>query len=245
MISGNAKRRFRLLRAGILVLTLAFLLSGCSTLFSQKETSSYEMSSASSSKSQAVDSESEPAPSSEPESFAVSSDTDSSEDPGNEDDPVTDPSEDPAASESSADEGLLPPADTENDAFNEKFMQNAIDAAYEEEIAVAISVSDMVEICNKYANLWNEEVDNAYMHLLAAAEEDQYPTYKSEQEEWISEKDGKIAEISEAAMAQGGSMAFLNGASQIMNFYRDRAMVLYEELYQYDPEFSFQFQANG
>ena len=54
-----------------------------------------------------------------------------------------------------------------------------------------------------------------------------------------------VNSVVEAAQAEGGSMALLNGASQVMNYYRDRAMVLYEELYQYDPDFEFSFQANG
>ena len=230
--------RFAGLRIFIPFFTILFLLSGCNTFPSSN---TYSELNSTSDISSEVDTSVEE--NTEPES---SSDTEPSGENSEDPDVVEDPASSVDSSEtSSQEESLLPPPDTDDEAFNEKFAQNSIDAAYEEEIAVAVSVTEMVEICQQYTDFWSAEVDNAYMHLLAVADEDRYADYRAEQEEWIAGKDGEIAEITEAAQAEGGSMALLNGASQVMNYYRDRAMALNEELYQYDPDFEFSFQANG
>ena len=234
MIAHHANRNLKLFYTGIVLLTFCLLFSGCQLISSG--TSSSEASSDSAYSEVSGDPASEAA-SQEPESSEVVSEPAEPEHSSNEDPSIPE--------DSSSSESLLPPADTENAAFNEKFSTNAIDAAYAEEIDVATSISEMVRICGEYTDLWSKEVDNAYMHLLAASDEEHYSDYKADQESWVSEKDGKIAEITAAAQEQGGSMALLNGSSQVMNFYRARAMYLYEELYQYDPEFSFAFQANG
>ena len=237
MTAHHANRNLKLFYTGIVLLAFCLLFSGCQLISSG--TSSSEASSDSAYSEVSGDPASEAA-SQEPESSEVVSEPAEPEPSSNEDPSIPEEPEDSSSSES-----LLPPADTENAAFNEKFSTNAIDAAYAEEIDVATSISEMVRICGEYTDLWSKEVDNAYMHLLAASDEEHYSDYKADQESWVSEKDGKIAEITAAAQEQGGSMALLNGSSQVMNFYRARAMYLYEELYQYDPEFSFAFQANG
>lgn len=245
-------RRKCFFRIFIAVLISCLLLTGCGLFEKEPQPAEKEEASASSDYTKLPESSVESA--SEPEEPESSESSEESEAEEPEESTVSEesevqeesePEEIPTETETESDEGLLPQPDTENPSFNELFLQNSLDAAYEEEIAIAASVAEMAEICDRYADLWSEEVDNAYRNLLAAADEEQYASYKSEQEEWIAGKDRAIREIVQTAQEQGGSMALLNSASQVMTFYRDRAIVLYERYYQYDPNFTFNFQANG
>ena len=240
------KRKKCFFRIFIALLISCLLLSGCGLFEKDPQPEESGEVSASSDYTELPESSVEPSSEPEPpESSDVSEESKTEEPEESEISEEPEPEEIPTEPETEPDEGLLPQPGTENTSFNEKFSLNPIDAAYEEEISIAVSVAEMAEICDRYADLWGEEVDNAYTNLLAAADDEQYSAYKSEQEEWISGKDRAIREIAQTAQEQGGSMALLNSASQIMTFYRERAIVLYERYYQYDPDFEFKFQVNG
>ena len=146
---------------------------------------------------------------------------------------------------SSHSEEMLPSINTENTGFNDKFSQNSLDMAYEEEMMSAYSANEWVTICSKYSQLWQDEVDNAYKELLAVVSEDRYSSLREEQDQWLLDIESQIQQIRASAEAEGGSLVLFNASSEIMLLYRTRAAVLYQELYDYNPDFSFAFVANG
>ena len=65
---------------------------------------------------------------------------------------------------------------------------------------------------------------------------------KAEQKQWLSGKSAALKKISSAAQAAGGSMAQVNEAGGIMDFYRSRAAQIYKELYSYDKDYSYEYK---
>ena len=121
-------------------------------------------------------------------------------------------------------------------AFEAKWAQNPLDAAYDKESGDAESTKKITELDNKYALQWESAVVDAYQKLMQASSND--ASLKSEQEKWESGKADALRQIQESQQGNGtaGSMAVANAT---MAFYRDRAKQLYQELYQYDPDFTF------
>lgn len=157
-------------------------------------------------------------------------------------------SSEPSSSESSSPvnsqgSSFMPEISSDNKAFLSKFASNSLDFAYEEELESAFSASEWVAISKKYSDFWEEEINNAYKCLLV--EVDDTASIKNEQINWISFCEDKISEIETNVQAEGGSLARFNAANKIMLIYRERAAALYEDLYEYDPDFSFSFVANG
>jgi uncharacterized protein YecT (DUF1311 family) len=144
---------------------------------------------------------------------------------------------------SSPEDSFLPKIDTENDDFDAKFAENVLDRAYEEEIKSAYTTTDWVMIATKYAEQWQSEIDNAYKCLLVAV--DDTASVKADQAKWQAETDAKISELKSQADENGGSLVRFNVSNEIMLLYRSRAAELYEQLYAYDPDFSFSVVANG
>lgn len=135
---------------------------------------------------------------------------------------------------------------TDDKEFNEKFKQNPIDKKYIEESNNAISNVDMVNISNNYAEIWQDEITHAYSELkekMAVDSSDKPKKYQAEQENWEKNKTAALKKISDAALSEGGSMAQVNEASQIMDFYRSRAAQLYHELYGYDQKYTYAYSS--
>ena len=208
---------------------LTVLLSGCS-LFSHPE---------------GTQSSSEPAGSSS--SAAGSSSQASSQPASSQEDPasghVVTPGE-PADSQP----GRVLTITTDNEAFDKKFTDNPIDKAYISESDQAVSTVDMVNVSQKYAGVWQDEVDHAYSLLtekMATDSSGRPAQYKAEQKSWEDGRAAALKKISSDALAAGGSMAEVDAASAVMDFYRSRAAQVYRELYDYDKDFSFGFQVKG
>ena len=135
---------------------------------------------------------------------------------------------------------------TDNAAFNQKFANNPIDKAYIKESNQAVSTVDMVNVSQKYSGLWQKEVDHAWKELLKKAKTDSSgkpAKLQAEQKKWEAGKSAALKKINSDAFAAGGSMAEVNEASQVMDFYRNRAAQLYRELYQYEPDYSYAYKA--
>lgn len=206
-------------------LALAVLLPGCSLFQKAKETSATPEESSSSS-----------AVSSQVSSQPASSD----EDPASGH--VVTPGE-PADSEP----GRVLTITTDSEAFNQKFAENPLDKAYIKESDEAVSTVDMVNVSQKYAGLWQKEIDHAWSELslaMSADSNDSKPEQlKAEQQKWEDGKDAALKKITNDALSAGGSMAEVNAASQEMDFYRSRAAQLYRELYNYEKDYSYAYQA--
>lgn len=137
---------------------------------------------------------------------------------------------------------------TDSEAFDKKFADNPIDKAYISESDQAVSTVDMVNVSQKYAGVWEDEADHAYSLLTKKMSTDSSgkpAQYKAEQDKWESGRAAALKKINSDALAAGGSMAEVDAASAVMDFYRSRAAQIYRELYDYDKDFSFGFQVKG
>lgn len=227
----------------MLLLFVGALLSGCD----KKPAAPSEPASSAASSDAPVSSEapssSSPEPGSGTESSALSNQDESSEAFSSEE--SSEPESSGEVNQTEHENSLLPAIETDNEDFLEKFSGNSLDMAYEEEMRASYSAVQWVNICGKYAELWNNEADRAYRELLAVVSEERYSSLRQEQEEWRSEIAVQVDTLQAAAAAEGGSAAMFNAASEILIAYRARAAALYEELYPYQPDFSFSFKANG
>ncbi|HHV32182.1 MAG TPA: DUF1311 domain-containing protein [Clostridiales bacterium] len=143
--------------------------------------------------------------------------------------------------------GPVIPVQTDDKEFNEKFAQNPIDKAYIKDSAKAVSTVDMVNVSNKYAVYWQMEIGHAYSELTNHMKTDSSDKPKQlieEQKKWESSKSDALKKISEEEQATGGSMAQVNAASQVMDFYRTRAAQIYRELYEYDKNYTYAYSEN-
>ncbi len=130
--------------------------------------------------------------------------------------------------------------ETDDKEFNKKFAQNPMDQAYIKASNNAISNVEMVNVSNDYAMIWASEVTSAYNKLIKLAKGDDLAKVKAEQTKWLDGKTEALKKISSDAQAAGGTMAQVNEAGGIMDFYRSRAAQVYKELYAYDKNFSFE-----
>ena len=130
-------------------------------------------------------------------------------------------------------------ASGDNEAFEEKFEANPLDAAYREASMEAVSNKDMAELAETYARYWESEVNSGYERLMALSGNDK--DIEAGQEQWRSGYTQAMEEIASQAAALGGSMASVEEATLRMEYYRSRAKEIYGMLYAYDPDFQYQF----
>lgn len=135
---------------------------------------------------------------------------------------------------------------TDNKEFDAKFKQNPIDKSYISESAAAVSNIDMVNVSNKYAGIWQKEIDHAWSGLEKHMKTDSSTrpaALKAEQQKWEDGKAAALQKIAADAQAAGGSMAQVDASSKTMDFYRSRANQLYRELYGYDKSYTYAYKA--
>ncbi len=146
--------------------------------------------------------------------------------------------------ESGSQPGPVADVETENDEFNKKFKDNPIDKKYIEEMNDAVSNLDMVNVSQKYGEIWQKEINYAYKCLEKYMETDtgKNPAlYKAEQKTWESGKESSLKKINSQAAEAGGSMAGVNESAAVMDFYRSRAAKIYSELYTYNKDYTYKF----
>ena len=93
---------------------------------------------------------------------------------------LSDDANDPETGEGAS---VVIPIETDSPEFDAKFRENPIDAAYVKESAEAVSTLDMVAVCEKYAALWEKEIEAGMEKLLSLATDDR-EVYQKEQEDW-------------------------------------------------------------
>lgn len=120
-------------------------------------------------------------------------------------------------------------------AFDQKWAENPLDAAYEKDSEEADSMQEMISLANTYAVQWQSAMIDAYKKLFAASGND--PAVEQAQQTWEDEAAAFLQDLS--ASAQTGTSGALSAATQKMEFYRSRAKALYEQLYAYDPDFTY------
>lgn len=141
--------------------------------------------------------------------------------------------------------GQVLPIETDDKGFNKKFAANPIDKKYIAESNQAVSSIDMIRVSDKYRDVWKAEADHAYAELekhMLTDSGDKPDKYRAEQEKWRSGQKAALQKISDDAQAAGGSMAQVDLASQVMDYYRGRAAQLYRELYGYDKNYGYAYK---
>lgn len=208
----------------------SLLLAGCSLFHSGNQTASSAVPAASFGSSSSAVSQEEASGSSQAES-ALSSQASSQA------------MSRPASSEA----GPVLTIRTDSEAFNAKFKDNPIDKAYIAASNKALSTVDMVNVSQDYTKIWQKEVDHAWSQLKMRAYADNNSVHSqaimNEQQKWENGKEAALKKIGKDAAAAGGSMAQVNAASQVMDFYRSRAAQLYRELYDYNKNFDYAYSA--
>lgn len=238
----------------ILVLLTAALLSlplaaGCNQ--ERKETSAPESSAISPTES-STEEESTPAePSTEPESSAEESSEPESSEPEeesseaeSEEPSVEETSDEKSAAEISVDgyqfddEQIVKDYHsvtvfTDNDAFNAVFEDNQLDAQYKKELMTAETGSQMRGITGSYVNKWKDKVDVIYQalnELLNDRPEENAKLVQS-QDEWVSSI-GTAESSFYSEASDGGTEGLLAAETAIMNYFKGRAAVLLEQIYE-------------
>lgn len=147
----------------------------------------------------------------------------------------------PASEPPESSPGQVIPVETDNQGFDDKFKDNPIDKAYIQDNNKAISNKDMVEVSEKYAEIWRKETDAVYSTLLGKVSDDRKETLKKEQQAWSDGTESALESFHNDAQAVGGSMAQVDEASRVMDYYRSRAAALYKELYTLDPSYTYHY----
>lgn len=140
--------------------------------------------------------------------------------------------------------GQVLPVETDDKGFNEKFAANPIDEKYIAESNKAVSNIDMIGVSDKYRDVWKAEADHAYAELekhMMTDSSGKPAQYRAEQEKWRSDQKAALQKIADDAQAAGGSMARVDEASKVMDYYRSRAAQLYRELYGYDKDYAYAY----
>jgi len=133
---------------------------------------------------------------------------------------------------------------TDDKDFDKLFKTNPIDKVYIQESNKAFSNVEMIQLSDKYADIWSKEVTHAYAELTKYMELDSSKkpeTLRAEQKKWVDGKTEALKKIGDAAQAAGGTMAQVDAASGVMDYYRTRAAQLYKELYTYNKNYSYAY----
>lgn len=132
--------------------------------------------------------------------------------------------------------------ETDSPEFNALFKKNPIDKQYITESNKAFSNVEMVQLSNKYAGIWEKEVNSAYEKVTKLATGDARSKIKSDQTAWVNGKTAALKKINDEAQAAGGTMAQVNAASATMDYYRSRAAQVYRQLYSFDQNYTYAFK---
>ena len=133
---------------------------------------------------------------------------------------------------------------TSSEDFNEVFLQNPIDKDYNRQSKTAETTQQMVELAEKYITIWDAEIDSAYTRLYNHLDADGRQALKNEQDHWRVGLEKAIQKIyDDAAADSDGTIAQVAASSGVMEYYKNRAIELYERLFTYEPELTYVYQS--
>ena len=149
--------------------------------------------------------------------------------------------DDSSSTESQSDNSqILPDVSADDPTFVQLFAENPLDAAYAKEAEDAASTGQMLSVMNRYIEFWKKEVDGAYQQLMDKTSGEGKDSIRTQQEEWVNGTEETLRSIEEDAQGDGTARQ-LEISGQILSYYRARAASLYSQLYQIEPDFSYQF----
>ena len=111
--------------------------------------------------------------------------------------------------------------------FDTAFEENPIDAKLEEDMANATSTNLILRAYDNGAKLWESLIDTAYGEAQSALTGDALTTLETEQQEWENGLDGAVQ-----AIRDENSEDSIASAKAVMEYYRDRAKVLCQAVYE-------------
>lgn len=124
---------------------------------------------------------------------------------------------------------------TSDEKFNSMFKDNRINIDFNKEIMDAENESDMRAVTIKYGEIWKTEAGNAYNKLLTLLEDlpEQKQKLIESQHEWESTLEETERSFKEETPGEGtiGTQSLLASDSAMMNYYKGRAAVLYQQIY--------------
>lgn len=132
---------------------------------------------------------------------------------------------------------------TNNAEFNELFKNNSIDKAYTEELQGSEgTTAEMRTIIQKYAGQWKNESSSAFIKLaeLLADKPEELSKLEKSQSDWENGTQQAEESFYAEAESQGeenGSMLLIGADTAIMNYYKGRTAVLYEQIYELTGSF--------
>ena len=122
---------------------------------------------------------------------------------------------------------------TNNEEFNKIFSGNAIDAEYKKELITAQSGNQMRSITVSYTTKWMDLVSVVYKSLedLLQDRPEEYEKLLTSQDEWINSV-GTVESSFYAEASDAGTEGLLAADAAIMNYFKGRASVLLEQIYE-------------
>lgn len=139
-----------------------------------------------------------------------------------------------AASEASVQDDSAPT----KDGFEKTFSENPLDAAYNKQMDTLTTNQDMISATETFAGLWNDEINHAYEQLMKVVSDDEKKELEARREKWQDELDSRLQDIAESVTGDGSALR-LERAMRVKDFYRTEAMDLYEQLYEYNKDFTY------
>lgn len=127
---------------------------------------------------------------------------------------------------------------TDDETFNSLFQDNIIDKAYNEALKDTVSITDMRKVTIEYAEKWNQQALSAYEKLktLLSDKPQELEKLEDSQNNWLNglaETENEFYRQASTDTAEGdfGSQLLLSADTAMMNYYKGRAAVLYQQIF--------------
>lgn len=144
---------------------------------------------------------------------------------------------DPASSEAESSTAETPSAISGD--FEKKFDENPLDADFEAQMESASTTQEIFSVANTYGGLWSSEVAYAYSQLLNAPGAN-VSEIEADQKKWNDNLSAELARIQQSVEGDGSTVR-TEQAIRIKDFYREKAKSLYAQLYQLNPDYTYDY----
>ena len=127
---------------------------------------------------------------------------------------------------------------TSNDTFNEIFAENILDKEYDAEQQNAGTSSEMRQITASYSAKWKSKVDEVFAEIDGILEDnpDEHEKLIQSQDEWT----GGLADVESSFYSEAdegaGTEGLIAAEAAVMNYYKGRAAILLEQIYELNGE---------
>ena len=123
---------------------------------------------------------------------------------------------------------------TDDEVFNELFKDNSIDKECSDKMKDAVTDTDMRMVIGECVDKWKEQSQTAYEKLkeLLSDKPSELERLENSQKNWESELEDKKQEwYAPENFTKSGTMGILSADTAMMNYYKGRAAVLYQQIF--------------